>query len=454
MITKNNWLNDSEKYLTKLCEKTFLSLRSYANVYKQPGKELCDLLVVVWDDIIIFSDKSCEFALSGDLNCDWNRRFRRAVEKSARQLWGAERRMREHSQSIFLDSKCDNKLPIPIVITEKTKFHLILVAHGSTQTCKKVMNGGSGSMMIKNAIKGIENHVEPFSIWDLDPTRTLIHVLDDTTLDILLRNRDTIKDFTHYLSKREKLLRSSIGVASAWEEELLAIYLKQLNSEGEHDFVLPTSEKPTFLVLWEGEREGFQKSEQRLTQIEADKISYMRDMLIEAFNKHALDWTQYYVSEWGFLDSEKAIRFLALENRFMRRVLANNLYRMISTTPSHMRRLSVAPMLDRALYYVFLLFPHPNSSMWWSEEDYRNARRVFLESSCLIVKLMYPDAQHVIWIAMQSEHPSKRNSEDLMYFDCINWNSELEERAKKDQQDLGILIKPTYFGVNEKEYPS
>jgi hypothetical protein len=59
---KSEGLTESERYLANLCEKSFLSLWSYPNVFrdqgrnegKGDGKELCDLLVVFDRDVIIF----------------------------------------------------------------------------------------------------------------------------------------------------------------------------------------------------------------------------------------------------------------------------------------------------------------------------------------------------------------------------------------------------------------
>lgn len=46
----------AERYLQRLCEKNFLSLWSYARPYRDQGgrKEICDLVVVMGDDVIIF----------------------------------------------------------------------------------------------------------------------------------------------------------------------------------------------------------------------------------------------------------------------------------------------------------------------------------------------------------------------------------------------------------------
>ena len=55
----------AERYLKKLCDRSFLSLWSYSGVYRDQGKvgkagdgkEICDLLVVFQNHILIFSDK-------------------------------------------------------------------------------------------------------------------------------------------------------------------------------------------------------------------------------------------------------------------------------------------------------------------------------------------------------------------------------------------------------------
>jgi hypothetical protein len=86
------------KYLAKLADKTFLNLWSYPNLFIDKkeggtgvGKELCDLLVVCGDDIIIFSDKSIEWQKTVDFHVAWSRWYRRVVEKSVAQIRGAER---------------------------------------------------------------------------------------------------------------------------------------------------------------------------------------------------------------------------------------------------------------------------------------------------------------------------------------------------------------------------
>src|SRR5437016_4088690 len=183
-IEKATGVTQSEEHLGLLCERTFLSLWSYPSVYRDQGraasggdgKEICDLLVVFGEHIIIFSDKYCELKNSGNGRLDWERWFRRAITKSAEQCWGAERWIRQHPERIFLDRECKQRLPIALPEVQNAKFHLVVVAHGISSRIRQEY-GGSGSLMIDTALKGSGMHTDPFSVGDLDPQRTFVHVL-------------------------------------------------------------------------------------------------------------------------------------------------------------------------------------------------------------------------------------------------------------------------------------
>ena len=236
-INKSRGLNASEEYLAQLCEKTFLSLWSYPNLFRTPAKELADLIVVFGNDILIFSDKHCEYPKTEDANLNWNRWFKKAVLKSAKQLWGAENWIKKYPDRIFLDAKCNKIFPFQIN-TKNSRVHLILVARGVSDASKIYFKGGSGSLILKSFIKGEASHTEPFNIGDLDPDKTFIHIFDDITLDVIMSALDTIKDFTAYLSKKELLFRSNKIIAATGEEDLLPFYLSGLINN-EHDFEFP-----------------------------------------------------------------------------------------------------------------------------------------------------------------------------------------------------------------------
>lgn len=463
-IERANGVTDAERYLKRLCERTFLSLWSYPGIYRDQisgknteGKEVCDLLVVFENHIIIFSDKDCQFPNSGRLELDWNRWFKRAIQKSADQVWGAERWLKEHPNRLFLDRPCSKPFPIDIPDITKAKFHLVVVAHDNSMRCHKEL-GGSGSLIINSSVKGSAHYVDenggvPFSIGDIDPNRTFVHVLDDISLDIVLGTLDTISDFVAYLTKKENLLRSDAVIIAAGEEDLMAYYLKNINEEDEHDFVLPphVNGQIIHLVFDEGHWEEFRQSPERQAQISADKVSYVWDAMIEKFSQHILEDTQYFTTHPGVKSTEIILRFLARESRLRRRNLAAALCGLIESAPRDMRATRyICSSSSEEPYYVFLTLPHFD---WMTYEQYREARRWLLEECCSVVKLKFLDAQHIVGVATEPGFNNGGRSEDTMYFNATNWTAEDEARAREASENLDILQNSTMFSIEDEEYP-
>lgn len=448
MIIKSFGLNSSEVYLSNICEKTFLSLWSYPNVFKEPGKELCDLLVVVGDSIILFSIKECAYPETSDKQLNWKRWFKRAVENSATQLWSAENFIKRKPQNVFLDSKCEKAFPIPINLNSNTQIHLVLVAFGASEFCKQSI-GGKGSLLFSNEIKGLENHRKPFVIGDLDTSKTFVHVLDNHSLDILLSNRDTIKDFEIYLVKRKGVLRGDSIISSPGEEELMAIYLSNLNEEGDHDFIFKVEDKKSnSIAIEEGRWKKFQDNPGRINQIKADEISYMWDGLINSFCKSLLRGDQYYLTTGDFVESELAIRMLALPSRFERRVLAESLRDFLIKRNKDLHSLRVISQGD--FYYAFVLVPCPED---FDYAEYRRMRAAYLEAVCLVVKHDYLKAKFVIGIAMESSLKLSRHAEDLIVYDGDKWNEEAQLKAQKLKKDFNILNNSRKIDNDHTEYP-
>src|SRR5258706_3986458 len=125
-IEKSQGSTASERYLSGLCERSLLGLWSYPNVFYAPGKELCDLLVVCGEDVIIFSDKSCSFPNTGDVLLDWRRWHKKSIAKSVAQTHGAERRIRLAPEDIFLDAACKNRYPFRLPPVGRLRFHRVI----------------------------------------------------------------------------------------------------------------------------------------------------------------------------------------------------------------------------------------------------------------------------------------------------------------------------------------
>ncbi|WP_254562492.1 hypothetical protein [Dyadobacter diqingensis] len=445
--------NESEKYLIKMCDRTFLSLYSYPNVFRRrtPASELCDLLVVVGDDIIIFSDKHCVYGNHEKPEVNWKRWFKSAVIASAKQLWGAESWIKQFPADIYLDPKNTLKFPINISISPSTRIHLILVAHGTQQPCRDAL-GGIGSPIIDTSLKLIEDHDTPFIMGDISGRKTFVHILDDVAFELILTCLDTVTDFVNYINKREKFLKSGFLVQAAGEEELLADYLQTLDVDKEHNFTYP---KPEFdgVSLIEGSWEKFVNSPHRHAQQEADKISYFWDNLIEEFSKHAINRSQHYVSEGGFVDAERAIRFMAREPRFSRRYLSKSFIDILTKTSGKQQLFRIMdPQLGTGIYYVFAALPHHNPKTQ-SYKEYRSYRLDLLQSYCLVLRLIRPDAKYVIGIGMESGIDVSKRAEDLICFDCSSWNYDLQKYVQELQAETGILTRYKRTEFNDTEYP-
>lgn len=456
-IERSEGVTPSEQYLKKLCDRSFLSLWSYPGVFrdqarpcgKGDGKEVSDLLVVFENHIIIFSDKHIQFGSTENIEVGWSRWFRKAVIRSAEQVWGAERWIRQFPKRLFLDKQCSKPFPIDVPDPAKAIFHRVVVAHDASRVCKERF-GGSGSLMLDSRVMGEEEHLRtPFVIGRLRADRGYVHVFDDTSLDVVMGYLDTVSDFVAYLARKEKLLTGEVHVRAAGEEELLGEYVKRLNADGDHDFIIP--EGTTHVLLAEGTWEKFLQSDERKAQARANEVSYSWDLLIEKFLHHMMAGTQYSSSSPKIREQEKSFRWLARENRTRRRMLARALLGLLRQTPRNYRASRVLkPSRPGDPYFVFLLLPYYQAL---EEADYRAARSQLLKEYLMVAKLHYPDVQHIVGIATETLGRDDYRSEDCVYLDATEWNVDLERSARKSKADLGIFTNVRTFAGREQEYP-
>jgi len=458
ILRKSTGITDSEKYLAKLCHDSFLSMWSYPNIYrddgkKKEGKEICDLLVIFENHIIIFSDKKCAFPNSGNIQLDWSRWYRKTVRESSNQILGAERWILNYPERIFLDKTCLQKLPLSIPAASKINFHRIVVAHAASTECISQL-GGSGSLMIVPGIIGDMHYADncfPFAIGQVNPSKGFFHVFDDTSLQILMETLDTITDFVEYLEKKEIFINSGKLISAAGEEELLACYLQKTDSDGKHNFII----KPeiTGVTISEGYWEKFLNHPQRIAQIKANEISYSWDMLIEKFLRNLFAGTSHFLSHENIAEQEKGFRFLARENRTRRRLLSEALNGLIAKTqPDTRATRTVLPSHNGDPYYIFLLLPKTDDIEY---KQYRTIRRNLLFKYCSIIKLKFPEAIDIIGIATESGLDSKR-SEDFGYLDARKWTEADLKKAKETESELmehGLFGKQNKIEKTYQEYP-
>ncbi|NBK99630.1 MAG: hypothetical protein EOM50_16765 [Erysipelotrichia bacterium] len=280
LIIKSAGSTPTEKVLAHFGELSFLSLWSYPNPYTDEGKkndgdgkELCDLLVLFGNHVLIFSDKSIEYKDTGRLEIDWRRWYKKAIHKSASQIYGAENWIKTYPDRIFLDSKCKNKFPLQFPNANNLIIHRIIVTPLSGESMKNLI-GGSGTLSINSNVKDNEHYDNPFCVGHINSQKGYIHILNETSLEILMRELNTVNDFIEYLTKKEELMLSNQLVHVAGEEELLAIYQETIDENNNHAFIF----EDTNIVISEGFWENHIKRPEYLLRHEADKISFLWDM--------------------------------------------------------------------------------------------------------------------------------------------------------------------------------
>lgn len=456
---------DSERALARLARKAFLSLWSYPNVYsdegrsggKGDGKELVDLLVVFGTDVLLFSDKRCLFQESADIKVAWPRWYKRAIEKSARQLAGAESFLRRFPERVFVDKSCQTKLPVALPDPSVSRYFLIAVTRGGHEAAVRHFGGGSsGSLMLNNMLERDTHYEHPFEVGFPLKGRRFVHVLDEMTVDALLEELDTLPDLVDYLTCKEDFFGTNgLFVHVAGEEELLARYMCTIEN-GRH--ALPKVPPGAgSVVLLEGDWRFYRSSPQRAAKLEADQGSYMWDALIEYQASFVRAGTAIGILDLQpeTIDHERILRALAAEPRLARRELAKHFRFALSKSDPGKKfaRMTLSgDNMSRA--YVFLTAPKPSDVDY---QAYRATRTATLLAYCHGIKLRFPNVTEAIGIASEP-FSEEITSQEFLYIDLTKEMSPEESAFWKDaRQELDVLQGPAedvqYFGNKGHEFP-
>ncbi|SRR6266851_771167 len=295
-------LNETEQFVYQVCRKSFLSLWSYANPQgKTPGKELCDILVVCEPDIIIFSVKEISFTEGVDESVNQARWFKRAIEESVKQIYGAERWITSATYVI----KSDGVKGLPFPNAASRRVHRVAVAlGGKDKVWKSFGDFGKG----------------------------FVHVFDERSLHTVMTELDTITDFIKYLSDKEAFYRSGALTIfdGSGEEDLVALYLhfnRQFLSSQEQG-------QPDTIILDDDLWETFRRKPEYRRKKEADRASRSWDSLLEVYCHDVLN--EHLEVGSSPSDLEKVARTMAREGRFNRRLLGSSLNEFMSRSDPRM----------------------------------------------------------------------------------------------------------------------
>ena len=382
---------NAEKVLEKLAHHTFISDWCFLNPKLPNGKELCDLLIVFDDKLIIWQIK--------DLKINKDGKFSKSeVDKNLRQLLGAKRQLFDLKTPInFENSRRKTE------VFDSTKIR--------------------ETYLISGIFGGEEDFYSPFE----EIKGSKIHIFTKKFSEIILNELDTISDFCKYLKDKEKLMsidsfRSVI--VSGGEEELLAFYILQGGFEDYQD-------KPGGLFLDDGIWDHLMKDKRYLAKKEADKISYGWDEIINRTHE-------------GSIDYEIVAKELAIPTRFERRCLSQ------AFMDGHIQAYkdNIHPIFRRKYVtdkttYCFLFI---------DKDIPRSVRINMLETMCGIARGQHPQNKKIIGIATENQFFSNC-SYDYIVYHKDNWTTEDEIWMKETQEKTGIFLNPKMGYHNENEYP-
>lgn len=456
-------LTRTERLLARLGRRSFLSLWSHANVYRDKGKELTDLLVVCHNIVLIFSDKEVAFDRETVLPIAWPRWYNRAVKKSVPQLKRAKGWIERHPDRLFFDAKCERPLGLLESLKEPLEIHTIAVANGASSACIDHFGGGSGSLMV-SPLEG--DNPDPFCLGVPTLVDGFVHVFDEGHLHVLLQELDTVRDFADYLVAREKVIKGGNLYVSASEEDLLAVYLKDVNEKGEHDFVwksgvsLSGDQK---IAVVEGSYKNLRKAKPYKEKKAADKISYLWDRLIEKFTHHLRSSSMVPVPAFLGQDGrggegEIGLRYMALQRRVERRSHAEAILGAFdildgSKTNRFFRAMLPPPGSDSDTGFCILLLKRDGVLSDLTYDQYREVRASTLAAYSESLLEGNRNLRRVVGIATEGVR-SGNMSEDLIYHEPPEWTDEAIAAAKeraKIHEIMGPNLKMRNYST--KEYP-
>ncbi|MDT0498844.1 hypothetical protein RM530_15960 [Algiphilus sp. W345] len=387
-------LTPSEKLVAELCQKSFLRLWTHPNPVGKKGKELCDCLIVCGPHVVIISVKECDYVDTGD-KTGWERWEKRAIAKSADQIWGAERWL----MSVDTFQRKDGRT-VSLPPSGDRRFHRISVSLG-----------GKGQVFIK---------------WG-DLGNGFVHVCDEVSVGVLFGELDTITDFVAFLDQSERFVASGVSpiFGGGGIEDLVALYI----SWG-HTFELPDelSGTPDSMILMNDLWSGLKESDDHKAMKEDLKESYLWDRLIEHYAADLLTDGMFDFNSRELTDDQSALVAMALQPRGHRANLAEAFAEFL--TQGERKIASRAALGDRNTAFVFLLGPSSDREMRVRE----------LALRCLVIRGTMPGVITVVGIATDQPGTSEIGySSDIVYMHLPEWSEDDAKKVDGIQRDLGYF---------------
>lgn len=268
----------AENVLHALAEGSFMTDWCFPRPPRPNNEEFCDLLVHYDDRLLLWQVKDIEVDKQGQYD-------QKKRDKNVRQLGGARRFLLDQRVPLTLEN--GRRQPERFDASKVRRTHLLSVIMGSAP---------KGPSPLNTFLNG-----------------QLVHHLWGPSLEIMLRELDTISDFVAYLDAKEALVEGTRGrvvIEGAEEQHLLAYYLAHGRS---FEPLFRLTENET-MVMRHGSWERFTSSDRYVYRVFRNRLSYYWDDLIDS--AHTMRQPFY----------ERIARELARPGRLARRQLAVDIF--------------------------------------------------------------------------------------------------------------------------------
>lgn len=425
----------SEGILANLCQRSFLSFWSYPRPHtnegfskRRQGDELCDLLVIFGDDVLIFSDKDRSYTNHVVARVNWDRWYRKAVKGSILQIAGAEKWIRESPDDLFTDKSCAVKLDVKIPTGDRLRVHRICIVLGAKEACAAEHEDDPlGALMIRGGGQSpIESGREMFCVGEeVSPTGGFVHVFDERALEVLMVELNTARDFCDYLLCKEDAMTRHYVIAGG-EEDLLAHYLTNGQS------LVPPQGRYDLLDFGFGTYRDLVQDPRYKAAKCADETSFAWDMLIEDLT---LSWrTGNLDAPPPPADFEVVLRKMASFDRLSRRRLGTIL--KDSLFDGRARTVSDGPIA------VCVVVLRPPDGLTKKQLNEMRANASF-RYACM-ARIRDPEVREAI-IFVASRKGVDRLSPQVNWIGLPDWNELIEE-------DTLAFMRKHNFSTNSDRY--
>jgi len=389
----------SEKFAIKITERSFLRLWSFLSPRRSDKKEVCDVLVVTENYILIISVK--EKALSNKLSPEVaeERWTREAIKQSISQVFGAEKYIK--SGKLVTTNDLKHTIHIP----NNAAIFRIALAMGDNGLCAR----RTGTY-----------------------EKGFVHVFAPDDFEIVLNELNTISDFCRYLRDKEKVQSTKSKFISAHSErDMFAYYL--LNGR-------KFTKNHNSVFIGHGMFEELLRNKKYLDKKEEDQVSQLWDSVICEYADSFFGGTLAGID--SLANAQKALGRMALEDRFSRRFLSSAWLDFMQSTTDPMRRSRTTQSDSTKTSYVFFAYPKGAERAIRVEE---------LKMRCLLARKKFPQNKVVVGIALEAFSSSVNITYDFIYLEQDEWTETDDSYVRDAEQKMKTSVQMRHIDLYE--YP-